>query len=218
MNNAIHDFRGHDPYVLETTKVAELKDRFGRTRFKVALTDFDPGEAPCSDDLRGFDRAFQVTVVSYCYAEDAVTVVCRDFADYGDAARFFGDMTDQYSRLVRAETRDVQDIRIYADRTGYRVTAPDCCATCRWGRACGKGNCLFPDWEKNLRGRYVCTNAKLYLPPRRDLEPDRGQHDKVHDYCTGRMHVVDVHPVVDPLGICDGFERQKDAVVQTVGN
>jgi hypothetical protein len=30
-----------DPYVKETTKVAEIKDRFMKTRYKVALTDFD---------------------------------------------------------------------------------------------------------------------------------------------------------------------------------
>jgi hypothetical protein len=30
-----------DPYIKETTKVAEIKDRFMKTRYKVALTDFD---------------------------------------------------------------------------------------------------------------------------------------------------------------------------------
>jgi hypothetical protein len=35
----------------ETTKVAELKDKFGNTRFKIALTDFDNPEYPYTDDL-----------------------------------------------------------------------------------------------------------------------------------------------------------------------
>ena len=45
-----------DPYVKETTKVAEIKDRFMKTRYKVALTDFDG--APEHDDLTGQDVFF----------------------------------------------------------------------------------------------------------------------------------------------------------------
>jgi len=37
---------GDNPYVRETTKVSEIKDRFGNTRFKVALTDYDPNGIP----------------------------------------------------------------------------------------------------------------------------------------------------------------------------
>lgn len=45
-----------DPYVKETTKVAEIKDRFMKTRYKVALTDFDG--APEHDDLTEQDVFF----------------------------------------------------------------------------------------------------------------------------------------------------------------
>ena len=54
--------RGHrhgphaDPYVKETTKVAEIKDRFMKTRYKVALTDFDG--VPEHDDLTRPDAIF----------------------------------------------------------------------------------------------------------------------------------------------------------------
>ena len=45
-----------DPYVKETTKVAEIKDRFMKTRYKVALTDFDG--TPEHDDLTRQDVFF----------------------------------------------------------------------------------------------------------------------------------------------------------------
>lgn len=208
--NTTHGRRGGTPYVQETVKVSEIKDRFGNTRFKVALTDFDDNGLPQDDDLRSFDRNFQVTVVSYCYSEEALTVVCEEFDVYEKAADFFRRMTERYSYLVEAETKDVQDIRIYAKRTGYHRICPDCCATCRWSRPCDRNNCLFDDWEKNLRGRFLCMNSKLYEPPKRDLVPDRGQHDGYHDFQKERFHVIDIHPVVDRDGICGGFERRAD--------
>lgn len=45
-----------DPYVKETTKVAEIKDRFMKTRYKVTLTDFDG--APEHGNLTGQDVFF----------------------------------------------------------------------------------------------------------------------------------------------------------------
>jgi hypothetical protein len=43
MNEKDRDFHGiRSPYVRETTKVSEIKDAFGKTRFKVVLTDYDP--------------------------------------------------------------------------------------------------------------------------------------------------------------------------------
>ena len=48
--------RYDDPYVKETTKVAEIKDRFMKTRYKVTLTDFDG--APEHDDLTKQDVFF----------------------------------------------------------------------------------------------------------------------------------------------------------------
>jgi len=129
---------------------------------------------------------------------------------YENAVRFFNDMTKQYAYLVQAETRDVQDIRIYAGRTGYHIICPDCCATCRWARSCDKENCLFDDWKRNLRGKFVCMNSELYAPPKRDLDLDLGQHDGYHDYQKERMHVIDIHPTVDAMGLCSGFERKAD--------
>ena len=201
-----HDSFRPDPYIMETTKVAELKDHFGNTRFKVALTDFD-GNAPAHDDLVSFDMQFQVTVVSYCYSEDAVTVVCREFDMYEKAVRFFREMVSRYSALVKAETRDYQDINIYAGKTGYHKICPDCCAVCKWAKAVGKDNCLFEDWKKNHRGKFLCMNVQLYVPDRRDMQPDCGQHDQYHDFAKSRFHVIDIHPEVDADGICKGFER-----------
>ena len=89
--------RGHrhgphnDPYVKETTKVAEIKDRFMKTRYKVALTDFDG--MPGHDDLTREDSFFQVTAVSYG-GENPLEIVHRDFRNYEDAVGFFKKTVD----------------------------------------------------------------------------------------------------------------------------
>lgn len=75
-----------DPYVKETTKVAEIKDRFMKTRYKVALTDFHG--APEHDDLTRPDIFFQVTAVSFNYKEP-LEITHRDFRNYEEAVRFF---------------------------------------------------------------------------------------------------------------------------------
>lgn len=47
-----------------------------------------------------------MTVVSYCYSEDALTIVSRDFDSYEDAVQFFDKTVRQYAYLAQAETRD----------------------------------------------------------------------------------------------------------------
>ena len=151
---------------------------------------------------------FQVTVVSYCYSEDALTIVSRDFDSYEDAVRFFDKTVGQYAYLAQAETRDSQDIRIYAERTGYRRICPDCCANCVWSRPCLE---IQPREERRRDcSKLICANSRLYEMPKRDLEPDTGQHDGCHKFSDGRFHMIDIQPVVDGDGICDSFERRPD--------
>lgn len=190
------DSRGKDsPYVRETTRVAELKDNFGATRFKVALTDF---KWETNDDLREFDRRFQVTVVSYCYGEEAMTIVQREFDWFDNAVKFFEQMKEQYRALVVAETKDYQDIRIYAQKTGYRAISPDCCATCKWACPITKSNSLFGDWLRNHQNRFRCMNAELYK-----AGTDAGAVRET-------FKPVDIRPEVDAMCVCNGYERRLD--------
>lgn len=97
-------------------------------------------------------------------------MLCREFSDQHIAKKFFDKTVLQYRSLVLAETRDWQDARIYADKTGYRKTCPDCCANCKWAKrsVCG--------WEfqtglKREDYRLVCTNSEIYKSTTRPLMP-----------------------------------------------
>lgn len=190
-----------DPYVQETEKLAEIKDHFGKTRFKVALTDYDHlGCYPYHDDLRHFDERFQVTVISYCHSEEPLELVSRNFRWIDDAKRFYGKMVSDYSALAKAETRDYQDIKIYARKTGYRKICPECCATCRFAIPVNAKNCLFDDWKSSHRGKFLCSNSKLY-----EAGSDRCADRKAEDY-----RPIDVRPEVEFDCVCDGYERRLD--------
>lgn len=199
-----HGLRG-DPYVKETTKVAEIKDRFMKTRYKVTLTDFDG--APEHDDIAEPDAAFQVTAVSFNY-EEPFEITRREFRNYEDAAGFFDLTVDQLQALAKLDSRDAQDIRIYAEKTGYRRIDPDCCRNCKWARPADRRNCMFEEWRGRLRGKFFCMNSELYSKRMPDLVPDEGQHDCYHDFARTRWNVIDITPEVDPDGICDGYERR----------
>lgn len=177
-----------DPYVKETTKVAEIKDRFMKTRYKVALTEYE-------DHLLHPDIFFQVTVISFNY-EDPLEVIHKDFDDYDKAVAFFEKTVDEFQALAKLDSRDAQNIKIYADKTEYHRIDPDCCRNCKWAKPADKRNCLFKEWRGRLRGKFFCMNSELYskcMPGPIDGEA---------------WHIIDITPEVDPDGICVGYERR----------
>ena len=186
----------------QTTKVNEIKDRFGHTRYKVALTDYCPDGR---DDLRRFDSVFQVTVVGYGFGDEDVQILTKEFGEYSDAERFFEETTGRYASLVKAENLDVQDIAAYADRINYRKVSPECCATCRWSRPCCGRNSLFDDWSRSLRGRFYCVNSDQFMP----RKGDRTAENPRFSHGEEELRLTDIHPVVDHDGLCDGYERRK---------
>lgn len=207
----MHDTPHNDPRIQETVKVAEIKDNFGMTRFKVALTDSDDFHGGSyHDDLRDWDCAYQVDVVSYCYGTEPLILVSKFFEDYRGAIAFFKQNVAIYSDLVKVETRHYQDIEIYKDKIGYKVA--DCCATCQWAKK-------NPD--PHARRRFVCCNEDLFIPPKPEFEPEAPAghpervHDAYHKHHECRHTFQPVYPEVDTCGICSAFKKfNKNAEVK----
>ena len=206
------DFPG-DAYTQETTKVAELKDQFGNTRFKISLTDYDNSCYPQNDDLRTFDRYFQVTVLSYCFGEkldDPIVLLEEDFTDINEAyTRFYG-LVKQYRHLINVETKGWQDINMFADKINYHKIDPDCCLNCIWSREITPENCPATEYKKH-KGRLVCMNPKI-SKCLDDFEPyDPHHHDKAFGKCDCRHHFkFDLAPYTQIYGICDDYKRAAD--------
>lgn len=212
-----------DPMSRDTTKVTELKDRFGVTRFKIALTDYDTPDYPQNDNLQQWDTLFQVTVVSYCCKnEDQAIVLFEDqYEDYNKALEKFNELVSQYRILVNAETRGVQDISIYAEKINFRTIDPDCCKNCIWAKPVPYRQQLFNDWKRH-RQRMVCMNPNVVkleedFYPRdpksrmidpRQPHPDNRYRNEEHFYHQERQHFdLDLSPYTREDGICDNYQR-----------
>ena len=122
-------------HVKETCKIAEITDAFGQLRYKVEMTSFD-----IVDDGK-YELCYQVQVVNYFYGPEPLIIFEAPeeddppIKDVKVATAIYEQCVKNYSSLVKAETRDFQDIDIYKEKIGYRETCPECCMTCKWCRA-----------------------------------------------------------------------------------
>lgn len=206
----------------ETTKVVELKDSRGITRFKIALTDFDNSEYPQNDDLQTWDATYQVTVVSYCCKGDDQPIVLfqKEYDKYEEADAQFELLKQQYRSLINVETRASQDVRIYAERINYKIVDPDCCRNCIWSQVLPRDQQLFNDWKKHKNKR-VCMNPEVNKI-KNDFEPrdpmhrkdpqhpyaDKTFHDHYHHFAKECEHFdISLAPYTQDDGICDNYRR-----------
>lgn len=154
-----HHDAHYDPHVQETTKIAEIRDNFGQLRFKVFLIDMLDyyEEEICKDDN------YRITVDSFCYGPGPVTILKEYRRHFGEAYAFYLKCIDEYKHLALAETRDFQDIEIYADKIGYHKVDPKCCRNCKWSK------CI-------QHHKLVCMNNRLFYAARSkfigDIQPE----------------------------------------------
>lgn len=198
-------FRADDPKKREICRVTELKDDFGHTRYKVAVVDSD-------GDLDGFQQRYRVNVTGY--GPDGETYDLRDeeFDVYEDAVRHYETAIREYEYIVKTQTKDFQNIQVYAERINYRRICPNCCATCRYGMPTAQES-LFDDWRRIYKGKRVCTNSKLFHIPRPYDHEFHCENRPMPPPFPHRHRDMspppEIRPVVDADGICDGYEPRK---------
>ena len=191
-------------YVKETCKIAEITDAFGQLRYKVEMTSFD-----IVDDGK-YELVYQVQVVNYFYGPEpliifeAPDVDQPPIKDINIANKIYADCVRNYTALVKAETRDFQDIDVYKERIEYRETCPECCATCRWCKSGLKSIML----DRKLR----CINPKNRLEYKNDTLPYEYQREHFenlhgHKVMPDDHSVLDITPKVMPFGICKNYEK-----------
>lgn len=201
--------------VEENNKVAEIKDAFKNLRFKVSLTSFDSYYFPGK-------KCYQIQVLSFnAYADpsytDPIIIVDRPTSceppihDYDYALKLYDDYVRTYTQLIKAETKDFQDIELYKEQIGYKIIAPSCCLTCKW---CKK-HCFDIESKVGAFGRLECWNPKCCKAYNFDSEH---RHQPFNEHCHDpkcydpnyfeRKHmIIDIHPNVDMFGICDNYEK-----------
>lgn len=191
-------FPHHDPFVKETAKVAEITDQFGHTRYRVSLTDFD---RPSHIDLNKYSTMYQVEVWCYFIDQDPIRLVSENFDIYDLAVAFYKKNVESYTALVKAETRKMQSVWMFADKIGYHRICPDCCVVCKHAKKiCGMPH----DFQLE------CTHGMLLKEINRQEFDDGCIHDKDRCAVFHEHSYLPLHPRVDCDGICKFFERRKD--------
>ena len=225
-----------DPFVQETSKTSEIRDNFGKVRFKVYLIDM----LDYYDEKEDCDDRFVVSVYSLCYSLDPYKILEETFNEPSDAYCFYNKCIENYKHIVQVETKDFQDIAIYAEKINYHKIDPDCCANCKYSRTCEADkdcNChSIPPYgpHHKPRKRLICMNSRLFTIDNNEAENKdccndhcehnshhgheydktfnrpHNEHDKHHHH----PHMSDIQPKVDDWGICDYYEREPKCIRQ----
>lgn len=206
-------------HVLENVKVSEIRDALNNLRYKVALMNY---ETYIGLDLK---IAYKIQVVNCFYGEEHLIILTvpeegeAELTDYGKAVAIYQHYVKVYTSLVKAETRDLQDMDIYSIKVNYHHTCPKCCATCRW---CKKRP-MKKDFVFGVTGKLECHNPKNFAEFDYDLDRRSGHdvpgiwnHPKHYD-----DHVrtrIDMHPNVTAFGVCDNYETQKKKFIPGPGD
>lgn len=143
----------------ETAKCIEIADPFGNLRYKVVMTSVDVVDEL---ELGKLSKRWYVQVLNCFSAAGELIVVERPDPASGEepirdgavAEKLFHEYLRAYASLVRAETRDFQDIENCREQAGYKNVQPECCATCKWCKRSKPDG----DFQFGATGRLECWN------------------------------------------------------------
>lgn len=218
----VHDCNCQRPNPLwnvkEVEKTAEIRDNFGFDRFKVYLYSSEEqvvlaedanNEAGANTDTASPDNGskksvgWRVTVTALLPTDKWEQIFDSElFQALADATKCYDENVREYSLIAKVESQHYQDIKIYAEKIGYRKVE-ECCGNCRWCHKKMTGepdkmivrNDKFMSDPKLMPPKLVCLNYKLFAKRITDVEaPDFDQ--------------LRVQPEIDPGCVCDHFEKR----------
>lgn len=123
--------------------------------------------------------------------------------------KLYSGYVKSYTALVVAETRNVQDISIYANRINYKIVDPNCCKNCRYVKKID---------SKHGKPKFVCMNREMFDQLLSGLEifssptiskddPLSNPHTAVYNKGECRHSSLPIHPEVSPFGVCVGYSN-----------
>ena len=207
--------------VSEEILVSEIRDAFDNLRYKVAMTSYD---------VYGFNgtcKAYQVDVVNCFSAPDDLIIISKPdneedlILDQTYAKKLYDEYVKNYSNLIKAETRDVQDMHTYADKVGYTLTCPKCCVTCKWAYRRNTKNGHY-DMVYASTGKLECRNPlnqKEYKLPNINSNINPYPTCTQPPYCNkdGSTTIV-LYPRVQDFGVCYNYQKRESQFVPMPGH
>lgn len=149
----------HSVKQTEAVKVTELRDAFNNLRYKIVMTSVQANTDP------KYGKLYEIEVVNCFSAPNPLVIVHRPTPEEAAinteaaALTLFNSYVTAYTNLIKAETKDFQDICTYKEDIGYTLTKPECCATCKWSRLALTEN----DYIYGVSGKIECTNPDNLL-------------------------------------------------------
>lgn len=176
----------------ECQKTVDIKTPNGKLKYSVEL----------GEDYEPTGDGGRLTVYYVLVRNDEGQPVGNPSRFYSlvDAEKDFGRNVKNYSLLVKAEQRPVDDITVYADKIGYKRIDPDCCLNCEF---CNKeyDRCYTAHHGKYGWYSLVCENPNNFTFFQDLMYPseygrymnknfNRGFHPSMHDpvydsHCAG---------------------------------
>lgn len=193
--------------VHENFKRTDICDAFNNLKYQIQLSSYV--QSPDADGI------FYVIDVFNCMVDPEYNIIkeipdptdpcSKPIHDYEKAISCYNQQVQFYTSLVKAETRDFQDIDIFKDKIDYKIADLSCCATCEFSKQIDHCHCFneyHVDWRQHMHKEFKkleCWNKENSDEYNFDLKPYN---------C--HAHKLDIHPSVDEFGICKNFKLKNN--------
>ncbi len=207
--------------IRDTSRTTEIRDWLNNLRYAVILDKTD--------------NLWHVKTISFAKGEpEPLVVYGESFEDELEADKAFRDQVKNYGLLVKAETRRADDIKLFAEKIGYRITDPERCENCEFSAECRRNKklvCMNPETYIDLEAirrpgcdfhddrpkyhpdwRFGDDIVKKHKPDAIHVECDRYNGKPFPDRFWERptdIEGLDTRPKVDPMGICRNYKRRE---------
>ena len=132
-------------------------------------------------------NVYVVKVINASNYRYPVLLVEKQFYNKSQAIMEFKKQVENYSTLVKSQSRCLDDINLYKEKINYRKIDPDCCLNCRF--------CYNDHTGMHLE----CHNRNNFV-----FEP--GCPNDNHHYHVDEF--LRIFPKVQNNGICDNYKRR----------
>lgn len=132
---------------------------------------------------------YVVKVINASNYRYPVLLVEKQFDNKSEAIMEFKKQVENYSTLVKSQSRSLDDINLYKEKINYHKIDPDCCLNCRF--------CHNDHTGMHLE----CHNRNNFV-----FEPGCP-----HDHYPNHYHTDEflrIFPKVHNNGICDNYKRR----------
>lgn len=132
---------------------------------------------------------YVVKVINASNYRYPVLLVEKQFDNKSEAIMEFKKQVENYSTLVKSQSRSLDDINLYKEKINYHKIDPDCCLNCRF--------CHNDHTGMHLE----CHNRNNFV-----FEPGCPHYHHQNHYHTDEF--LRIFPKVHNNGICDNYKRR----------